>query len=146
MKFNATRNERGKVKVLPESFLKCMTAADRKAIGQMSAEEAILAFSAKSERKLQGQIVQLLRLNGIEVLWHRTDKRSAATVGWPDLTFCVGLSRAWPCAWEVKLHGLLSKEQEQMRLRLISPPNLWNYRVIRSVDEALEELRRMGVK
>lgn len=137
-------------KVLPEAWLKLMSPEDRKAIGQMSAEEAMTAFTAKTERKLQSQIVNLLRLKGIEVCWHRTDKKSAATVGWPDLTFCaVSHDSVWlyPCAWEIKLPGgKLSNEQEQIAIRLQQPPNGWVYKVIRSVDEALKELKAMGVK
>jgi hypothetical protein len=101
----------------------------------------------KSERVLQGQIVNLLRLKGIEVLWHRTDKRSGATVGWPDLTFSVehGL-RSIPCAWEIKLPGgKLSEEQVKVMVRMMDPPNAWTYKVITSVEEALSELRRYGI-
>jgi hypothetical protein len=137
------------MKVLPEAFLRCMSPEDRKALGQMSAEEALVAFTAKSERKLQSQIVNLLRLRGIEVCWHRTDKRSAATVGWPDLTFAVVREadlETFPCAYEVKMPGgVLSPEQKQMAVRLQSPPNWWRYRVIRSVDEALKDLKEMGL-
>ncbi len=154
-------------KVIPEAWLKLMSKEDRKAIGQMSAEEAFQAFTARSERQLQSQIVNLLRLKGIEVLWHRTDKKSAATIGWPDLTFCVyelapqqvgtpdgtresKILRAWQifaCAWEIKMpDGELSKEQEKMYIRLGTRPNGWIYRVIRSVDEALKELKSMGIK
>jgi hypothetical protein len=120
---------------------------------------------AKSERILQGQIVGILRLRSIEPLWHRTDKKSAATVGWPDLTFTVyaladqrlsdghvsdRLPKAWqvfPCLWEVKLPGKkLSKAQERMRALLTHPPNCWRYRVIHSVDEALAELKELGIE
>lgn len=106
----------------------------------------------KSEKELQGQIVNLLRLKGIEVLWHRTDKRSAATVGWPDLTFSLnqvfghdGLTYFFgqAIAWEVKLPtGKLSKEQAELKPKLEA--NGWRWRLITSVDQALEELKIMG--
>jgi hypothetical protein len=101
-----------------------------------------------SERELQGQIVNLLRLKGIEVLWHRTDKKSAATVGWPDLTFSLehGL-RSIPCLWEIKLPGKkLSEDQTKLMIRLMEPPNAWVYKVITSVEEALMELRKLGIQ
>ncbi len=139
------------MKVVPEAWLKCMSPEDRKAMGKagMTAEEAIAKFTAKNERQLQSQIVNLLRLKGIEVCWHRTDKKSAATVGWPDLTFAV----LWTgfgtiaCAWEIKMpDGKLSEEQTKTAIRMQRGVNNWTYRVIRSVDEALKELRAMGIK
>ena len=144
------------MKVLPEKFLRLMSKEDRKSLGKagMTAEEALAKFVCHSERDLQRTIVQLLRQKGIEPLWHRTDKRSAATVGWPDITFAV--QRDWQgvpvylhrpviaCAWEVKFgNGELSKEQKQMAIRLQSPPNCWRWRCIRSVDDALKELKEM---
>ena len=101
----------------------------------------------RREKALQAQIVSLLRLKGIEPLWHRTDKKSAATVGWPDITFSVehGL-RSIPCLWEIKLPGKkLSLDQQTLMIRLMEPPNAWAYRVITSVDEALMELRKLGI-
>lgn len=152
--------------ILPDAFLRCLDPAERKKLGtgQLSAEEALSKSQAKNERQLQVQIVNLLRLKGIEPLWHRTDKRSAATIGWPDITFSV---RGWRtisegedgessyitrtpfisgCAWEVKFDkGQLSKEQQQMHVRLSTSPNGWRIRVIRSVDEALSELKELGL-
>ncbi len=130
---------------LPPSFLKCLSAADRKSLGKagMTPEECLSKQEAKTERQLQTQIVNLLRLKGIEPCWHRTDKRSAATVGWPDLTFSI---QPGATLWEIKLPtGKLSKEQEQMHIRLSTPPNCWRVRVIRSVDMALAELKEMGI-
>src|SRR5438105_10429918 len=57
--------------------------------------EAMSKAQIKNERQLQSMIVNLLRLKGIEPLWHRTDKRSAATVGWPDISFAVAVQREW---------------------------------------------------
>lgn len=143
--------------VLPENILKCMSPADRKAIGQMTASEASAKSEAKSERDLQQQIISLLRLKGIEPNVSRMDKRKTDRVGWPDVVFCVSqrpvsemgdsqVGRSFACAWEIK-HGTgaLSKEQTQMAIRLQSPPNCWRYRVIRSANEALLELRQMGL-
>lgn len=139
--------------ILPDSFLRCLSPADRKALGKggMTAEEAIAKQVAKNERQLQGQIVNLLRLKGIEPLWHRTDKKSAATEGWPDITFSINwrrrLDEAIACAWEVKFgDGELSQAQKAMKIRLETSPNNWVWREIRSVDEALAELRRIGIE
>src|SRR5438309_363687 len=95
------------MKVLPESILKCLSKEDRQKIGQFTAEEVMAKAQIKNERQLQSMIVNLLRLKGIEPLWHRTNKRSSATVGWPDITFSVKAScegSEWTEAhgWEVK--------------------------------------------
>ena len=146
--------------LLPESFLRCLDPAERKKLagGAYSAEEAAARAHIKNERQLQTMIVNLLRLKGIEPLWHRTDKKSAATVGWPDITFAVqgkwqnldeGLDGTFeiPCAWEAKFgNGQLSKEQQQMHVRLSTPPNTWRISIIRSVDEALKELKELGIQ
>lgn len=111
-------------------------------------EPAPTKEQTKSERKLQGQIVNLLRLKGIQVLWHRTDKKSAATVGWPDLTFAVesGL-RTIAIGMEVKLPGKkLSTEQQKVAVEMMNPPNGWTYHVVTSVDEVLSILRRLGLE
>lgn len=143
--------------VLPDSFLRCLSPEDRKSLGQKTAEEVMRDAQVKSERQLQTMIVNLLRLKGIEPLWHRTDKKSAATIGWPDITFGTfaycesepdGLKPfiSLPCAWEVKFgKGELSTEQQQMHVRLSTPPNAWRIKVIRSVDEALAELKELGL-
>lgn len=139
--------------LLPANFLKCISAEDRKKLGKAgwTPEEALAKATVKNERDLQGKIVNLLRLKGIEPLWHRTDKRSHATVGWPDITFSTfhrgnGWDDFCPSAWEVKLDGELSTEQQQMLIRLQTPPNGWRVRIIRSVDEALDQLRQIGIR
>lgn len=101
---------------------------------------------ATSERQLQQQIVQLLRLHGIEPLVPAFGKKTRIAVGWPDITFCVNQSFG-ACAWEVKLGtGVLSTEQTQMAVRLMSPPNGWRYAVIRSVDDAIKILKELGIE
>lgn len=129
--------------ILPESWLRCMTPEDRKALGQMTAAEALEVFKARNERQLQSQIVQDLRRRGIEVCWHRMDKKSAATVGWPDLTFAI---RGEAIAWEVKYEkGQLSDEQQAMADKLQGYPNNWTYKVIRSFQEYLREIKSYGI-
>ncbi len=140
--------------ILPESFLRCLSTEDRQklASGAYSAEEALRRAEIKSERDLQKVIVGLLRMKGIEPNVSRMDKRKTDAVGWPDVTFAViagfGIINSWDCAcaWEIKFgDGQLSKEQQQMHVRLSTPPNYWRIKVIRSVDEALEELRKLGL-
>lgn len=153
-----------KSSVIPENILKCMSPEDRRKHGQKTAAEVLAQGEAKSEKELQKQIVALLRLKGVEVNVSRMDKRKTDVVGWPDLTFCVyamapqmvfaGLSealpKAWqvfPCLWEIKMpKGELTPEQQKIGIRLISMPNGWRHRVIRSVDQALAELREMGIQ
>lgn len=116
-------------------------------------EETLAKADAKSEKELQRQIVNLLWLKGIEVNVSRMDKRKTDKVGWPDLTFavCTNLS-GWPlhtyaCAWEVKLPGKhLASHQRLAGTCLVTSPNAWTHRVITSVDQALEELKAMGIE
>jgi hypothetical protein len=143
--------------LLPPSFLRCLSPSDRKSLGKagMTPEEAIAKQEVKSERDLQQQIANLLRLRNIEFFWQRMDKRTTGKVGQPDFIFSVlgtqtidgePLVEGYSVAWEAKLPtGELSIEQSQMAIRLQSPPNNWHWRIIRSVDEALSELKAMGL-
>lgn len=135
------------MKVLPNSYLRCLSAKDRQKLGQRTAEEVMAQGETKSEKELQKQIVGLLRLKGIEVNVSRMDKRKTDVVGWPDLTFSVIRGRiAIPCLWEVKMpKGTLSPEQMTLASKLTTGPNAWRYRLIRSVDQAIAELKEMGI-
>lgn len=115
---------------LPEKFLRLMSEADRAlfAPGQLTSEEAIAKLTITSERQLQGLLVGLLRVRGIEPLWFRTDKRSRATVGWPDITFALtGLA----IAWEVKMPGEKPRP-EQLTVHELMKRNGWCVMVINS--------------
>ena len=132
---------------IPDKFVRLLSAADRKRLGVETYEERMKKMVAKSERQLQGQIVQYLRSRGIEVLWHRTDKRSAATKGWPDITFAV-VSNGFPmaCAYEVKFgSGTTSRDQRSVLDRMQTRPNSWRVRVIRSFIEVVDDMREMGL-
>jgi hypothetical protein len=136
-----------KRELIPQRYIELMSVVDRAQLGVKNKEEMARAWIAKSERDLQRQLVQYLRLRGIEVLVHRTDKKTGATVGWPDLTFSV-MSNGFcaPCGWEVKFgSGTLSPEQNDMLARLQARPNCWRIRVIRTFSEAVDELRELGV-
>src|SRR5205823_7261409 len=97
---------------------------------------------ARNERELQRQIVDYLRWHVIEPLWHRTDKRTTGTVGWPDITFAVsGIA----CCWEIKFgNGKLSPEQADLAELLMSDSNNWRWDVIKSLEEAKEEFARIA--
>jgi hypothetical protein len=112
----------------------------------------------KSERQLQGQIANLLNLREIAYCWHRTDKKSHATIGWPDFTasvFMQKLTKNDPTdvvpvtvalALEVKLPGKkLSPEQETMFRKMTKFPNAWMCRVVYSVDDVLAILKELGL-
>lgn len=121
--------------VLPDAFLRCMAPADRKSVapGQTTAPELASRSVVKAEKQLQGLIYNFLRVNDVEVLWHRTDKKSHATVGWPDLTFAL-LGRA--VAWEVKLPGR-KPEEHQTNLHERMLLNGWTVEVVTSLEQAI---------
>ena len=142
------------MKVLPDNILRCMRPEDRRKLGQKTAEEVLAQGEAKSEKELQRSIVGLLRLKGIEPLVPAFGKKTRIAEGWPDITFAVQSERGparfgWPifaCAWEIKMpQGRLTPEQENMVTALSRPPNHWRHRVIRSVDQAIAELKEMGI-
>lgn len=139
------------MKVLPDSYLRCMSAKDRKSMGKagQTAAETLAKADVKTEKDLQKAIISLLRLKGFEPIVSRMDKRTSNNIGTPDILFVtLDLLRASivACAWEVKLPGeQLREEQERMMVRLITPPNFWSYSLIHSVDEAIAELKDMGI-
>lgn len=108
-----------------------MSPSDRKAIGQMTAEEAKEKGTARMERDLQAQIVQYLHLLEVEVLWHRTDRKSHATTGWPDLTFVVD---GKPWGVEVKTDTGRVRPEQYERLRKMGL-NGWQVAIVRSFEE-----------
>lgn len=145
--------------ILPDAFLRCLDPSDRKKLagGQLTAEEALSKAEVRSEKELQRQIVALLRLHNIEPIVSRMDRKTSNNVGTPDVLFsvvgewknidadCEGQFQI-ACAWEAKMpNGKLSIEQEQMHLRMSVKPNAWHIKIIRSVQEAVDDLRELGV-
>lgn len=119
--------------ILPEHVLKLVSAEDRKKLGKagVTAAEAAEKGLARAERELQGEIVQYLNLQRIEVLWHRTDKKSHATIGWPDLTFC---KDGVPWGIEVKTDaGRVRPEQYETMRKMTC--NGWQCSIVRSFKE-----------
>jgi hypothetical protein len=134
-------------KLLPASFVRLIAKSDRTALGLKTQDELAAAAEIKSERQLQSQIANLLSLRDIVYCWHRTDRKSHATIGWPDFCFAVRTGGALVAVgWECKLSGRsLDPEQEKMKGRMTTGVNGWTYCVIHSVEEALVELGKLGV-
>ncbi len=104
-------------------------------------------WKAKNERDLQRQIVSYLRLRGIEVCWHRTDKKSAATIGWPDITACVKVN-GFPMGLGIEVKfgtGVMSREQNDMHARLQAAPNCWRIVVVRNFIEIVDLMRELNL-
>lgn len=128
---------------------------DREKLGMgaagRTAEETRVRGEAKSEKVLQQQCINLLRLRGVEVNVSRMDKRKTDRVDWPDLTFAVTghdgyQARVYACAIECKMEGkYLNAGQIAMRKKLTAPPNAWTCRVIRSLDELKQFLEGIGI-
>jgi hypothetical protein len=137
--------------VLPDSYLRRISAEDRKSLGRagVTKAEAEDRANVKNERELQRLIANYLRLQGIEAFSQRMDKRTRGKVGQPDFLFSVPNwdGQKWngiPCAWEVKFDkGKLSDEQIIMSGKLVG--NGWRHKVIRSFEQARQELRELGV-
>ena len=132
--------------MIPENMLRLMNPADRKSLGLRTKAEVLARGIIKAERDLQKQIASLLGLREIVYCWHRLDKKSAATPGWPDFTFSIRMGvLTVPCAWECKLPGKeLEPHQAQLKQKMTNWPNGWRYRTIHSLDEAITELKELG--
>lgn len=105
---------------------------------------------------LQSQIAKLLDSLGIVYIKSRTDKRATTAPGTPDFIFAVYgkhlLDRAFEhtavcaCAWEIKLpKKKLRADQEKMRERMTTRPNAWRFAVVTSLDDAVAELKSIGL-
>lgn len=124
--------------ILPENILNLMRDKDRAALGKagMTAAECHQVAIAKSERELQGQLVNLLRLSGVRfVLNQRFGVKTTAPKGTPDIVFAF---HGVPCAWEVKMPGEPAREKprpEQVQAMADMTTDGWRCAVIRSYDE-----------
>ncbi len=139
--------------LLPESFLRCLSAEDRKSLGKggQTEEETLLKAKIRNEKELQRVCLGLLTLRGIVFDVSRMDKRKTDVVGWPDATFAVTghdgyQARIWSVAIEFKLPGeTLSQAQRIMRKSMTSPPNAWTCRTITSAAEMKMFLEGLGL-
>ncbi len=141
---------------LPDKIKRLMSPEDRKSLGKagMTAEEALLAAKVRIEKDLQNVVEGWLGTKGITVLRARMDKKTTNKRGQPDLLFVVKppVSGSWqgphplvyPCAWECKMPGEeLEEEQVKMAARLTADG--WHWMIITSLDDAIAELRTMGL-
>ena len=90
---------------LPENVRKKLSPEDRAALGVagLCVEELLLRYEAKSERELQRQISQYLRLRGIPFYSARMNKPTTGKLGTPDYLAvlppngrCLGLEAKMP--------------------------------------------------
>lgn len=79
-----------------------MSPEARKIVGQRTAAEVMANGVATSEKALQRQIVQLLRLKGIEPLIPAMHKRPTIAVGWPDITALIYLTHSSECVHDAR--------------------------------------------
>jgi hypothetical protein len=119
--------------ILPESFLKCLSKKDRESLGKagLTAAEAANKGQTRLERELQSEIVQYLHLHGITVLWFRTDKRTRATIGWVDLTFCKD-GVPWGIEAKTDAGRVRAEQYETMRKMTVDG---WQCAIVRSFKE-----------
>lgn len=126
-------------KVLPESFLKCMKSEDRKALGQMSAGEAVTAFTDTSERELQKLIYAELTRREIPFVWSRMNRPARAFKGQPDFICCIG--GHFTCFECKTATGTLSEEQKRYREAVVRNGGL--FYTVRSLDEVVSALKEI---
>lgn len=133
-----------KTSILPDNILRAMSKADRAPMGKVgvTTREAHEIREARTERELQKQISNLLRLHGIWFAQSRFDRKTTNVVGTPDFLFSVVTAAGYsvPVAWEIKTAtGRLGEDQE--RCHAAMRKNGWRVEVIRSYDDAMLSLR-----
>ena len=103
---------------LPEHILRRMNKKDRAALGKagQTAEEARMVCRTRMERTEQRLFAQELSRLDFPFVWHRTDRKTAATLGTPD--FIVGLNGQTLWIEFKALGGALSYEQTKFLARL----------------------------
>lgn len=120
-----------------DRMLQLMSPRDRKSSGKVGklASECQAVIEAKSEKQVQEQIANWLRLNGIPFHRARMDKKTTGTVGFPD--FCFPHKGTF-YGIEVKVGAnKLSFEQEQCLAAIAA------HRGIAAVVRSFEEFRRL---
>ena len=78
-----------KLTVFPGSLLRCMSAADRKALGQMTASEAQESYTRGQERVLKHDVERWLNLQGCWIFSQGMHRRTGGRIGTPDVLACV---------------------------------------------------------
>src|SRR5258708_541725 len=105
------------MKVLPQTILRCISAEDRKAVGQLSMEEAAQRFINRNERVQHGLLCSYLDLNRFVYIHANPTKKSTIQVGAPDFIVfysgkCLFLELKGP-------EGKLSEDQTEFIKRLV---------------------------
>lgn len=142
---------------LTDRIIHMINKPDRDRLKLKTQDELAAVAEIKSEKELHGQVANLLRLRGIQFFDSRMDKKTNRPRAEPDFLFCLSfkpeadnttgslLTWAIGCAWELKIGNKpLSREQELMFQKMSVAPNGWRCCVVRSVDDALRELKQLG--
>lgn len=76
---------------LPEAVKQKLPPEEKKRLGiaAMTMDELITRQSVRTERDLQNQIADYLRLRGVPFYRSRMDKRTTSKLGTPDFLICV---------------------------------------------------------
>ena len=109
-----------------------------------------------SEAALHRSIRNLLQVKGIVYFESTFGRRTTMQLGMPDFVFAAYTSRISHAmkmipghvanAWECKIgNKQLTPEQDMMFRKLQYQPNCWKCTVIRSLDQAIEELEALGI-
>lgn len=116
---------------IPDHVIKMMSKSDRKELKLITSDEAQAAYVAKSEKDLQTQISQFLRVNGIWFYNARMDKKTTARKGCPDYLLAWGYQ---PVAIEVKFgKGKLSEDQVKTHNEMLK--NGWRVHTVNSLEQ-----------
>lgn len=105
-------------RVLPESFLRLMSPADRKPMGKagLTLEEVHASQEKVSEREIQNLCAQYCNLREVFYIRNRMDRKPTCQTGIPDLMLTLPGERT--LAVEVKtLKGKTSETQDWMHQR-----------------------------
>lgn len=131
--------------LLPRNITACMSESDKRALSRngKTPEESRSLAAAKSEREIQGQIANYLRLLRVPSNRDAMHRKRTGTVGWPDFVFPY---RGHFVAWEVKCPWSqnLRPEQSEMARELQRHGTEW--RLITSIEDARQHLREMDAR
>jgi hypothetical protein len=129
------------MKVLPETFRKCLSHDARKSISQPTKEESMAIGEAKSERELQRLIYLELLRRGLFFHYSRSDRKTTTKLGTPDFGLCLnGNYIAVECKTS---SGKQSTEQIAVQRQIERQGGI--YMIVRSLDEFLQVLKVNGL-
>lgn len=116
-------------------------------MGVLTDHEIQAKVDSMSEREVQKQISNWLRLNGIWFAWSRMDSKATHKLGTPDYLLAYKsvnkhdlMFDISPLAIEVKVNGnVLSDEQIKVKEQMCK--NRWHYYVVSSLQEVMEIMK-----